>query len=94
MKKFIYNIIKYPLILIFIKTPLINILKERFKHIHNPKNRNIIWYVLDSLFQKEYFNKLKNKEEIRELTNSTLIGGGAANWQRTIIISIFKHLMN
>ena len=73
MRKIIYNIIKYPLILIFIKTPLINILKRRFKHIHFPKNRNIIWSVLDVLFQKEYFNKLKNKEEIRELTNSTLI---------------------
>ena len=73
MKKFIYLIIKYPLILIFIKTPFINILKKRFKHHRFLKNRNIIWFVLDTLFQREYFNKLKNKEEIRELTSSTLI---------------------
>jgi hypothetical protein len=60
--------------MIFIKTPFINILKRRFKLINFPK-KNIIWFVLDTLFQREYFNKLKNKEEIRELTNSTLIDG-------------------
>ena len=75
MKKFIYNIIKYPLIIIFIKTPFINILKRRFKLIKFLKKRNVIWLVLDTLFQREYFSKLKNKEEIRELTNSTLIDG-------------------
>ena len=75
MKEFIYNIIKYPLIIIFIKTPFINILKRRFKLINFPKKRNVIWLVLDTLFQREYFSKLKNKEEIRELTNSTLIDG-------------------
>ena len=60
--------------MIFIKTPFINILKRRFKLINFPK-KNIIWFVLDILFQREYFSKLKNKEEIRELTNSTLIDG-------------------
>ena len=80
MKKIIYNIIKYPLILIFIKTPLINILKKRFKNHRFLKKRNIIWFVLDTLFQREYFNKLKNKEEIRELTNSTLIDGEGKKW--------------
>ena len=78
--KIIYNIIKYPLILIFIKTPLINILKKRFKYHRTLKKRNIIWFVLDTLFQREYFNKLKNKEEIRELTNSTLIDGEGKKW--------------
>ena len=78
--KIIYNIIKYPLILIFIKTPLINILKKRFKYHRSLKKRNIIWFVLDTLFQREYFNKLKNKEEIRELTNSTLIDGEGKKW--------------
>ncbi len=75
MKKIIFNIIKYPLILILIKTPLINILKKRFKFIHYPKKRNTIWFVLDYLFEKEYFSKLKNKKEIRELTNFTLEDG-------------------
>ena len=80
VRKIIYNIIKYPLILIFIKTPLINILKKRFKNHRSLKKRNIIWFVLDTLFQREYFNKLKNKEEIRELTNSTLIDGEGKKW--------------
>ena len=80
MRKIIYNIIKYPLILIFIKTPFINILKRRFKNHRSLKKRNIIWFVLDTLFQREYFNKLKNKEEIRELTNSTLIYGEGKKW--------------
>ena len=64
MKKIIYEVIKYPLIVIFIKTPLINILKRRFKNYRSLKKRNIIWYVLDVLFQREYFNKLKNKEKL------------------------------
>ena len=80
MKRIIYNIIKYPLILIFIKTPFINILKRRFKYHRSSKKRNVIWFVLDTLFQREYFNKLKNKEEIRELTNSTLIDGEGKKW--------------
>src|SRR6056300_761169 len=80
MKKTIYNIIKYPLILIFIKTPFINILKRRFKYHRSSKKRNVIWFVLDTLFQREYFNKLKNKEEIRELTNSSLIDGEGRKW--------------
>ena len=80
MKKIIYNIIKYPLILIFIKTPFINILKRRFKNHRFSKKRNIIWFVLDTLFQREYFNKLNNKEEVRELTNSTLIDGEGRKW--------------
>jgi hypothetical protein len=80
VKKIIYNIIKYPLIVIFIKTPFINILKRRFKNHMSLKKRNIIWFVLDTLFQREYFNKLKNKEEMRELTNSTLIDGKGKKW--------------
>jgi len=80
VRKIIYIIIKYPLILIFIKTPFINILKRRFKFHRSSKKRNVIWFVLDTLFQREYFNKLKNKEEIRELTNTTLIDGEGKKW--------------
>ena len=79
MKKIIYDVIKYPLTLIFIKTPFINILKRRFKY-HRFRKKSIIWFVLDTLFQREYFNKLKNKKEIRELTNSTLIDGEGKKW--------------
>jgi len=80
MKKIIINKIKYFLVIIFIKTPLINILKKRFKNSHNIKKRNKIWLLLDTLFQIEYFSKLKNKKEIRELTNSTLINGEGRKW--------------
>ncbi len=80
MKKIIYNIIKYPLTVIFIKSPLINILKRRFKYHRSLKKRNIIWFTLDTLFQKEYFNKLTNKEEIRELTDSTFEDGEGKKW--------------
>jgi len=75
MKKFIYNIIKYPLILIFIKTPLINILRKRFKFHRFLKSKNIFWFTLDVIFQKEYFNKLKDKKEIRKLTDLTYSDG-------------------
>ena len=92
MRKIIYNIIKYPLILIFIKTPFINILKRRFKLIHFPIKKNIIWFVLDILFQKEYFSKLKNKEETRELTNSTLIDGEGKKWAQHYYDGHFKTL--
>ena len=80
MRKIIYNIIKYPLIFIFIKTPFVNILKRRFKYHRSLKKKNVIWFLLDALFQREYFNKLKNKEEIRELTNSSLIDGEGKKW--------------
>ena len=93
MKKIIYNIIKYPLILIFIKTPLINILKKRFKyHRLLIKNRNIIYLVLDTLFEREYFSKLKNKEEIRELTSSTLIDGEGRKWAQKYYDGHFQTL--
>jgi len=92
VKKIIYNIIKYPLILIFIKTPFINILKRRFKYHRSSKKRNVIWFVLDTLFQREYFNKLKNKEEIRELTNTTLIDGEGKKWAEKYYNNHFQTL--
>jgi hypothetical protein len=92
MRKIIYNIIKYPLILIFIKTPLINILKKRFKYHRFSKNRNIILFVLDTLFQKEYFNNLKNKAELRELTSSSLIDGEGKKWAQQYFDRHFQTL--
>ena len=32
-------------------------------------------HTLDTVFQREYFNKLKSKDEIRELTDSTSVSG-------------------
>ena len=86
MRRIIYNIIKYPLILIFLKTPLINLLKKRFRfhrsHVlyENKEKRNIIMLTLDILFQREYFNKLKSKEKLRELADSSLGFGEGRKW--------------
>ena len=91
-KKLVYTIIKFPLILIFIKTPLINILKKRFKFHRYLKERNIIWVILDALFQREYFNKLKDKNEMRELTDSTLIDGEGKKWAENYYNGHFKTL--
>jgi hypothetical protein len=75
MRKLIYNIIKYPLIIIFLKTPLIKILKKRFASQRSLKSRGLIMFTLDTLFEREYFSKLKSKEKIRELIDSTLDSG-------------------
>ena len=44
------------------------------------------------LNQREYFNKLKNKEEIRELTNSTLIDGEGRKWAQNYYDKHFQTL--
>lgn len=93
LKKLIYNIIKYPLILIFLKTPLIRLLKKRFK-FHRSNKKNIITLTLDTLFQKEYFDKLESKEEIRELINSTLTHGEGRKWVEGYYNKHFKTLDN
>ena len=92
MKKIIYNIIKYPLILIFIKTPFINILKRRFKNQWSLKNKNIIWSVLDVIFQREYFCKLKDKHEMRELSNTVLEDGQGRKWAQNYYNKHFQKL--
>jgi hypothetical protein len=80
IKRIIYNIIKYPLILIFLKTPFINILIKRFRFYKFNRTNNIIMKMLDIIFQKEYYNKLKSKEKIRELSDSTLSFGEGKKW--------------
>lgn len=77
-KSIIYKIIRYPLIFLFLKTPLINILKNNWKY-HREK-RNILMRNLNIFFSKEYFSKLKDKKKIRELTDSTLAFGQGRKW--------------
>ena len=91
-KTLVYNIIKIPLILIFLKTPLINILKKRFKFHRFYKSKNIFWLVLDTIFQREYFYKLKDKYKVRELTDSTLIDGEGRRWAEYYYNNHFKSL--
>ena len=93
MKKIIYHIIKFPLILIFIKTPLIKILKKRFAFYRSyVGSSNIFWLTLDAIFQREYFDKLKEKKKIRELTDSTLINGEGKKWALYFYNNCFKTL--
>ena len=94
IKKLIYEIIKFPLIFIFIKTPLINILKKRFKSHRSLKKNNKVWILLDTIFQKEYFNKLKDKIKLRELTNSTLSEGEGRKWALHYYNNHFQTLEN
>ena len=80
MKKLIYNIIKYPLILIFIKTPLIKILQTRFAHHRSLKKRGLIMFTLDTLFEREYLLKIKNNEKFRRVLNTTVTKGEGKKW--------------
>ncbi len=94
MKHLFYQIIKYPLKLIFLKTPFIKILKKRLKSNRFKKKNNIIWNTLDYLFQKEYLNPLKNKHEIREIIESTVKDGEGRRWADHYYQNHFKTLEN
>ena len=89
-----YKLIKLPLILIFLKTPLINILKNRFKYQNINKKKNIVTSVLDYFFFKEYFSKLQNPEIIRNLTDSTISEGRGLAWAKEYYDSHFKSYEN
>ena len=80
MKKIIYSIIRYPLILIFLKTPLIKILKKRFSFQRSLKNRSYIMFVLDTFFEREYICKINNRDELRQLITSTVKYGQGEKW--------------
>jgi hypothetical protein len=90
-KKFIYNFIKYPFILIFLKTPLVNILKKRFTY-DNILKKNIIERILNRFFQDEYYNKLTNKKEIRSITDNTLAEGRGEKWANYYYHQHFNNL--
>ena len=77
-KSTIYKIIRYPLIFLLLRTPLINILKNNFRY--HRSNKNILLHNLNIFFQREYFNNLKNKKKMRELTDSTLKFGEGRKW--------------
>ena len=91
IRKTIYNLIKFPLIVIFIKTPFIIILKKRFRS-HRFRKPSIFWFILDLLFQREYFNKLSDNKELRELTDSTLNNGEGSKWANYYYDIHFKTL--
>lgn len=94
MKTLLYNIFKFPLILIFIKTPLIKILERRFIFKRFEKKKIFFWLILDIIFQKEYFNKLDDKNKIRELSNSTLKYGQGRKWALHYYNNHFRTIEN
>ena len=83
LKKLIYKAIRIPLIIIFIKTPLISLLKYNFKkHKSFNKNENFFRYYLNRFFVTEYYIKLINinPEEARKIADTTLVGGEGRKW--------------
>lgn len=80
--KFVYVLLKYPLILIFLKTPFIKIFEKRFSNMRNLQGRSVIMYYLDRFFEKEYLSKNKNSSEIRKLISSTVELGKGELWAK------------
>lgn len=78
-KFFLYNIVKYPLTLVIIKTPLRNFLERRFythrfNHVKNP-----IMRLLDKVYQNEYFKKLE-PFKLREVAEKTISDSEGVKW--------------
>ncbi len=92
MRRLIYNIIKFPLILIFIKTPLIKILKKRFAFQRSLKNRGLFMFTLDTLFEREYLLKIKNKEKLKKLLDTTVSSGEGKKWAKHYFAHPAKNL--
>lgn len=92
IKKIVYNLIKYPLILIFLKTPLIKILEKNFKYHRSIKSENKIITLLNSIFQKEYFAKINTPKKLRELASTTVADGEGSLWAKYYYGKHFKTL--
>ena len=81
MKRLIYKLLlKYPLIILLLKTPL-KIFFIKYMRSYR-KRHNILQKLLDYIFWQEYFSKLKNPEEMRKITNSTLDDGEGRKWAK------------
>ena len=94
IRRIFYKLFKLPLILIFLKTPLIIILKNRFKKQHFTKKKNFIISLLDNLFFKEYFLKISDPVKQRELTNFSVSDGYGKKWAQIYYDSHFLTLKN
>ena len=73
---------------------MLNVLKKRFIYYRSIKSRNLIWRILDALFYHEYFKKLKSKDEIRKLADSTLTNGEGKKWAQHYYENHFQTLDN
>jgi hypothetical protein len=82
MRRILYNIIKYPLIIIFLKSPIVFYLKRRFSKHRNLKHGGYFLNILDRLFEKEYLSKKKNKYSLRKILLSTVQNGEGERWAK------------
>ena len=95
MKKIIYKLIlKYPLIILLLKTPLKKIFINYMRKFRYREKTNLLDELLSYFFWIEYFSKLENPEEIRKITNSTLDDGEGRKWAETYFRGHFKTIEN
>ena len=95
MKKIIYKLIlKYPLIILLLKTPLKKFFINYMRKFRYRKKTNILDILLSYFFWNEYFSKLKNPEEIRKITNSTLDDGEGRKWSEEYFRGHFNTIEN
>ena len=95
MKKIIYKLIlKYPLIILLLKTPLKKIFINYMRKFRYREKTNLLDELLSYFFWIEYFSKLENPEEIRKITNSTLDDGEGRKWAEEYFRGHFKTIEN
>lgn len=95
MKKIIYKLIlKYPLIILLLKTPLKKIFINYMRKFRYREKTNLLDELLSYFFWIEYFSKLENPEEIRKITNSTLDEGEGRKWAEGYFRGHFKTIEN
>ena len=99
MKKIIYKLIlKYPLTLLLLKTPLkihfINYMKNYMKKYRFRKKNNIFDTLLSYFFWVEYYSKLANSEEIKKISDSTHADGEGRRRAEYHFNNHFKNLTN
>ena len=95
MKKIIYKLIlKYPLIILLLKTPLKKIFINYMRKFRYRKKTNILDILLSYFFWHEYFSKLKNPDEIRKISDSTADNGVGRNWAENFFKNHFKTIEN
>jgi len=93
-KRLLYNVIKIPLRILLLKTPLFFVLKKRFSNQNQIQNRSFVASFVDFFFFKEYFSKLKNPQIIRNLTDSTIAEGRGVIWTKEYYDTHFKTYEN
>ena len=83
VKKKINNIILIILNLIFIKSPLVIIIKNIItKRGYHSKNSNYFFNILKKLFWQNYFCKLKDPYYQRKIVDRSLMYGNGVKWAK------------